>query len=660
MGERLDSEGYPRAEEVLRHLAAAAYAARLYPPASALPAQAAAAFTERANALAASAGPLRFVVEPHGFRVGEQELGTGQSQVVSLAESLYALQVGQLIIAPGVTQPETSAFVTIATADPAAVRQRGGMRAVLVQTGVAHLAVIEVSLRQTEEEGMLGLDLLTAPLDEIAAEIASAAGTWAETATNGQGSDMVAEAIGRLEQATREIAEERVSQAMMRLDEKTRMKVLGMSLKADQQGQRMQGMLDVIAKMKPAALARLLKLVAAQAGTEPNRIAGALELPPETLSMLAMLLAPTPSVEPDFGASPVVVAQQIADEMAKPEDPGEIERQVAVAAPQLAAGRALTTAVAISRTHPDADAVTAIAAALPDAARDGAFPVVREALRRLDELSADPAFSNEVIQARNALADPRILADVCAAPLTDADAAIAGEILHAAGPAGAEALLNQYIRAPESRRSLLRPVLRGLSEPVLGVAGKMLRTEDAAVAAAVLRTLPVLGDKRTVPVIAAALDNLDVQVRRAAISALAETPGPEAAQALSRAVNHWDPETQRWAIREIGRAKAVGALPVLTRALGDINVFERTHDTKKEIISALAQMESPEAVPALRRVAGRKLVFGKKNKELRFIAQRAVAHLQAQEAAAEQAARISTEAAPYGGGQYPTGGADSQ
>jgi hypothetical protein len=99
---------------------------------------------------------------------------------------------------------------------------------------------------------------------------------------------------------------------------------------------------------------------------------------------------------------------------------------------------------------------------------------------------------------------------------------------------------------------------------------------------------------------------------------------------------------------------------VLTRALGDINVFERTHDTKKEIISALAQMESPEAVPALRRVAGRKLVFGKKNKELRFIAQRAVAHLQAQEAAAEKAASVSTEAAPYGGGQYPTGGADSQ
>jgi HEAT repeat protein len=633
----LDSEGYPRAEEVLRLLSAAAYAARLYPPASALPAQAAADFTQTANVAAASAGPMRYIVEPHGFRMGDVALAAGQSQVLALAESLYALQVGQLIVAPGVTQPETTAFVTIAIADPAAVRQRGGMRAVLVQTGVSHLAVIELTLRQTEEEGLLGLDLLTAPLDDIASEAAKAAGTWAETASAGQGTDDVASAIGRLEQATREIAAERIAQALMRLDEQTRMRVLGWSLHADLQGQRMQGMLDVVAKMKPAALARLLKLVAVQAGTEPGRIAGALELPPETLSVLALLLAPTPSADPDFGAAPEVLASSIAEELAQPFDYSDIDRQISIASPELAAGRSLTTAVAVSRTHPDIDAIKAIAAALPQAATDGVFRVVREALRRLDELATAPALLREVQVARAALADPSVLAGVCAAPQTDADAAIAGEILHSAGPLGAEALLTYYVRAPEAKKSLLRPVLRNLSEPVLGVAGKMLRSEDAAVSSAILRALPILGDKRTVPVIAAALDNLDVQVRRSAVTALAETPGPEAGAALARAVNHWDPATQRWAIREIGRAKAVGALPQLVRALDDINV-QRTHDTKKEIIGALAQIGSPEGLPALKRAAGRKLVFGKKNKELRFIAQRAVAHLQqAQETAAEQA-----------------------
>ena len=70
------------------------------PPASALPAEAVARFTARANELTAS-GPLRFVVDPHGFRIGDTEIAAGQSQVVALAEALHALQVGQLVDRPG-------------------------------------------------------------------------------------------------------------------------------------------------------------------------------------------------------------------------------------------------------------------------------------------------------------------------------------------------------------------------------------------------------------------------------------------------------------------------------------------------------------------------------------------------------------------------------
>lgn len=655
----MDEVKYSRAEEVVRLLSAAAYTARLYPPTSALPAEAAAKFVERANALTGSVGPLRFVVDPRGFRIGEEDVAAGQSQVVAFAEALHSLQVGQLIIALGVTAPEAAAFVMIANADHAAVRQRGGMRAMLATAGVAHLAVIEVSLRQTEESGLLGLDLLTAPLDDIAGEIADAAQNWARTSQGGAGEDAVATAVGRLEAATQEIAAERISQAMMRLDEETRTKVLGFSLAADPSGARMEGMLGVIAKMKPAALARLLKLVAMQAGTDPSRIAGALKLPPETAHLLEMLLAPTPSADPDFGASTQVVAESIAAQMAEPSDPGELERQVAIASPQLASARALVTAVAVSRTHPDADAVKAIAGPLSAAASDGAFATVREALRRLDELGSDPALSSSVSAARQTLADPRVLADVVAAPLNDSDAAIAGEILHAAGAPGAEALLLYYIHANESSRSLLRPVMRGMSEQVLGVASKLLRGDDPATATAVLRALPALGDKRTVPVIAAALDNLDSGVRRAAVTALADTPGPEAEQALARAVNSWDPSTQRWAIAEIGRVHAVSTLPALIRALDDINVG-RTHDTKKQIISTLTEMGSADALPALKRVAGRRLVFGKKNKELRLIARRAVAHLtQAQEAAAAEAHSQTPPGQPGTPRPPHTGGVDS-
>lgn len=623
-----EGEGYPRAEEALRLLAAAVGAARLYPPASAMPREAAERFTERANVLAAQ-GPLRFTVDPHGFRVGEIDIASGQSQVVALAESLHAMQVGQLVIAPGITLAETMEFIVLGITDPSSVRRAGGPRAALAATGVTHIAVIELSLRASDEGGLYGLDLTTAPLDDIAAEVAAAAERRAQQAARGRAHDEMADVIGRLEAATREIAMERVAAAMMRLDEETRMKVLGMSLMADAEGTRMEGMLDAIARMKPAALARLLTLVAAQAGTNPGRIAGAMSLPPETAKLIGMLLAPTPSIDPDFGVSAPEQAANLANAMRLEEDTTELDRQVAVAAPALASGRALATAVAVSRTKLDADTVSAIGEVLPQAASDGSFSIVREALRRLDEIAHEPSLLDAVVAARGTLADPAVLADVCRAPETDADAAIAGEILQAAGPIGADALLDCYIRSNEPARSLLRPVLRSMSETVLGAARARLRHADTRTATAIVRILPSLGDKRVIPVIAGTLDtSLDEQVRFGAASALGAIPVPEATQALIKAILHREPETQRYVVRELGRIKAAPAVTALSRAFDDISGRAPTYETRKEIISALRAIGTPEAQKVLRRLSGRIAVFGRKSRELRDQARRAVEELE--------------------------------
>jgi hypothetical protein len=599
----------------------------LYPATSHLPDEAVERFRARAEEVSSSQGPLRYMVDSHGFRLGDAELAQGQSQVVGLAEALHAMQVGQLLIAPGITTEEIQAFITVTNTDPATVRREGGIRSVLATLQVTHMAVIEVTLRSSDEEGILGIDLVTAPLDEIAERTAEAALNWAAGASSGTATDTMAIAVGRLEDATREIAMERVSAALMQLDEPIRMQVLGAALTANTSGSRMEGMLAVIARMKPAALSRLLRLFASSQGTQPDRLVGAMQLPPETAKLLALYLAPTPSLEPDFGVPDTVRAQQMAREMATVEDDRHLAHQVATASPQLASGRALSTAIMISRTHPDDGSIRALGDTLPAAARTGAFSVVREGLRRLDELASIPGLSDSVRVARATLSDPAVLADVCALPTTDADAAIAGEILASAGAAGAEALLDCYIQSTEPTRSLLRPVVRGMSEGILGVARSRLRTEDGVVAVAILRVLPALGDKRVVPVLSAALDNLDVNVRTSAVTALADTPSPEARAALVKAANHADPQTQRFAIREIGRVRVAEAIPALSRALEDINPFARTHDTKKEIISAMLRIGSKDALPVLRRVAGQRILFGWKKKELRFLARRAVEHL---------------------------------
>jgi hypothetical protein len=623
----VEPEAYPRADETLRLLAVAAASARLYPPTSALPTEAVAKFTKRSNEVTGAQGPMRFAVNPDGFRIGDTEIALGNTQVAALAKALYALQVGQVVIAPGLTDPEAIAFVTIANAEPAAVRAVGGPRTVLGSAHVSHIAVVEVSLRASEEAGLAGMDLMTAPIEDIAGELGDAAEAWGRT--TGAGDDQMARAIGKLETATRDIAVERVALAMMRLDEATRARVLAFSLKSDANGRRMDGMLDVIAHMKPAALARLLMLVATQAGTDPNRIAAALPLPPQTAPRLRALLAPDHPRDSD--APPPPGARELASQMAVAEDPADIQRQLAVAAPQLAAGRALSTAVAVSRVHETDESVRAIAETLPEAAKSGAFANVREALRRLDELSSDPALTGEIGQARAMLSNPEVLADICSAVVNDADAAIAGEILQAAGPAGAEALLETYIRGNDAHRSLLRPALRAMSPAILGVARQRLRNEEPARAVVILSTLSALGDRRAVPVMMQAIYHLDEHVRFAAITALADTPEAEAANALVKALGHPEPETQRFAVREIGRVKAAPAVYQLTRALEDLNILQRTYEMKKEVIHALEQIATPEAQHALRRTADRKIAWGRRSRELRSLARRALEDIEADE-----------------------------
>lgn len=620
-----ESEAFPRAEETLRLLAVAAGAARLYPPSSNLPAEAVSKFTQRCNEITQQQGPFRFTVDPNGFRIGDAAVGSANSQVVVLARALHALQVGHLVIVPELTEPEVAAFIAIANSDPSAVRAVGGVRVVMSSAQVSHIAVVEVSLRASEEIGLAGMDLMNTPPDEIARELVEAAERWAKS--TGAGEDEMEQALGKLEAATRDLAVERVANAMMRLSEQERVKVLAYALKADSNGRRMNGALGVVARLKPAALARLLVLVATTAGTDPNRLAAVLPLPQDTAEQLRPLLARQSADTAEVADAPS--AADVADAMTEASDPGDIQRQIALAAPSLASGRALSATVAVSRAHPNEESVRAIADALPQAARDGAFPNVREALRRLDELNAKLELTGEIENAVASLANHEVLGAVCRAVRTEADAAIAGEILHVAGPAGAEALLETYVQGEEIQRSLLRPALRAMSEPILGVARSKLRTEEPWRARAILSTLAALGDRRAVPVISEALTHLDEQVRFAAITALADTPAEDAANALIRALGHPEPETQRFAVREIGRVRAAPAVHQLTRALEDLNVLQRTYETKKEVIRALELIGTPEAQRALKRTADRTFVLGRKSRELRTLARNALKSLSA-------------------------------
>jgi len=618
------------AEDLLRLLAAAINAVRLYPAASPLRTDAITRFTRGAAAITAAHGPMQYKVDRGRFILADTSVGEGLPQIAALAETLHALQVGQLIIAPGLAEVEVARFVDVVGSDAHTVRASGGVRAALLNAEVANIAVVEVSLRASSEEGLLGLDLTTAAPEDIARELQGAVEGWAESAAGGADpADLIEEAIERLEPAARDLAMRRCAEALLLLDEATRLSMLSSAMPDTPAGPQMDGMLEVVAHMPPAALARLLRLTADRQGADTDSVIGSIEFPPELAAELAKMLKPSPQTEAERGVPAEADVDGIAHDVAAADeqDIAHIGSLVSATTARSSAARGLTTTVQMANDRPTEDSVKAVTEALKPAVRHSALDELAAAAALLRTLSQDPGLSSAIQGARVSLNDSALL-ETCAKRLSEDPAmSSARSLLQEAGSAGAEALVGVYLSASELQRANLLPAANGMIENVAPVASRILRSGDAASAATVLRLLGSMGSRRLAPTIAAGLEHLDSRVREAAVTAIAESPGAESTQLLLKALAHWDPETRRIAAREIGRTGNLDAVPALIKIVAEISLFERNYELKKEVLKSLELLRSPQAVPVLKRLANRSLVIGKKNRELRYLAKRVLESL---------------------------------
>ena len=631
-----------RAEDLLRLLSAAATAVRLYPASSPLREQPIERFAEAARNATSARGPIQYRVDRKRFIVEETAIGESVPQVAALAETLHALQVGQLIVAPDVTATETARFLEIIGGDAKATRASGGARNALLDNGVRNIAVVEVTLRTSTEPGILGLDLTTAPLDDLAREITAAVAAWASDASEGRvATDAVGIAIDRLEPAARDLAMQRCAEALLYLDEDVRTRILSAALSKDGDGNRMQGMLDIIAHMPPSALARLLRLTAERAGRDDDAILGIVDFPPEIAAELAALLRPAAQSEHDRGIPPEADVSGIVEEVAgaDEEDFEHIAALVAATTTNSAAVRALTTTVAVAREHKTPEAVRAIAEAVPAAVAAGAFDEVADAAGLLTDLAAEPELGGAVQAARQVLIAPELLRE-CVRRLMEAPESPGPRtLLEAVGTAGAEAFLAGYVEASQVQRADLVPAAGLMATSIAPVAGRILRSGDPDAAIAVVDLLGRVHVRRLLPTMAIALEHLDGHVREAAVVAIAEDRWPESLEVLEQALTHWDPGVRRCAAREIGRAGATDAVPALLKVVGTSGLIERNYELKKEALKSLEALHSPQARPTLERLARRTVVFGKKKKELRYLARVALESLDAPVATNDQGAQ---------------------
>lgn len=619
-----------RAEEIVRALASASAAVRLYPPTSDIPAQTIERVVRVSEAVTvASRGPVRFVIEPKAFRLGDQLIGEGQSQVAGLAETLYAHQIGQLIVAPGLTTEEANAFVRCVGSDPSAVREEGGLRAVIVKAGVSHLAVIEMTLRTATEEGLAGLDLTSAPLDAIGPAVVRAAAAWARSASAGEGRDEVAEVVGGLESAARELASERVAQALLQLDEQTRAAVLAAAVRPDASGKPMEGALAVIAGMRPATLARLMTLAATRTGSDPSSIMGKLELGPDAMRALQLLLRPSPKTEDESGVPGQVDAPALAHEAIAESDEDEAAMATTLLTrdPSREAVRALATTLCLVDRGATPEAVDAIGDALPGALAAGAYSLIRTALAQIATLADRADLEDAVGRARRALTQPQPLVDGLLT-LDGADQARdAAAVLSVAGVPGAEAAVRAWIDAPEPRRRYIEVAGRAMPEQFIAAAGRAIRDAEPSTACDLVSLLGRLGDRRAVSVLSPALDHYSPDVRAAAIASLALVDTDDAWAAIGSTLTHPEEATALAAlavIRASGRRRAV---PAMLAVLQLRTPGTRNQALKREIIEDVRRMNAAEAIPVLKQIASRRMALRRGPRELRDAARRAVADL---------------------------------
>ncbi len=619
-----------RTDEIVRALAAAAAAIRLYPPTSEIPAQTIERFVRVSEAVTQSAGgPVRFLVDPKRFRLGDAAVAEGQAQVTGLAETLYAHQVGQLIVAPGVTADETNSFLRCAVSDVAAVREEGGLRRVMVSAGVTHLAVIELTLRASTEEGLAGLDLTTTPLEAIGRAVKLSAAEWARTAAAGDGRDELGEVIGAMESAARSLASERVVAALMQLDELTRGAVVAAAIRQDASGRSMDGMLSVISNMNPAMLARLLTLVASRSTGDPHSIMAKLTLPPEALRALELLLRPSPRSEADCGVPATTDPPALAQDAAETDEDEEALRDSMASLDRRSqAPRALKTTQRLLEQSPDQDTLDALGEALAKAVAVGAFGPARSALDVIEELEGRPGLHDAAVRARQSLGRGESLVQGCLA-LSAEGVGDAASVLGPAGVSGAEAFVDAWLLARDEHRRVLEQLGRMLPEQVIMASARRMRAADPADACELAAMLPRLGDRRAVSPLSQALDNSVPEVRAAAIAALAALDTEDSWAAIVSTLTHPDQSTARRALAAIRTAGKRSAVPAMLAVLRLHASGTRTHELKREIINDLQRMHATEGLPDLRRMASRRLVFGRKSRELRDAARRAVGELQA-------------------------------
>ena len=625
-------------EPIVRGLTAAAKALRLYPPTSPIPRQAVESAVAHLAAFLAAEPVLPLKVVRDGLAWGGATVAPGAPGATELADSLRDHGVAEVDFLPGVTADEMLSFLVAVIEKPEALRERGGLAAVMVAAGIESVRTAEVSLTvidplaaaTTDEEADEFLRELAGDPERISAWLAVA--TRNDPATLSASLADLARASGDQSLSSLVMS---LSKSFGTLDSEARDAIVGVSLD-DGPARDLLG--RVFAGVGTADLAKTLcggmygrNMLSMSSALSRLPIADRMnevlaqvkEILPEIghgskeLDFLEHMLEVRNRSTPETSLADAQPLYRQAAELASV-DVGQIAGARAGVARET--GRADDSAVATMLTLLDQqqdfglycrtlDALAGMVPALVERARlDLAARVISElGARESRSVQPWPELTEKLRGAIGEATSRRTMKALVAAAASDpANITLAREIMQRAWDTATNDFVEEALaHKPDGLEVAEHVVGRRLIDMLAAAAP---RAQWFQVAPLVSR-LVVANDLRSQQAIETLLKRSDDASRREVAAGLASADGPAALRHLGTLMRDSSAEVALVAIRFVGRSTTPGAAALLKARLDGLDADGKDFSVVREIIGALARTPDAGADEVLQHLAARRALI---------------------------------------------------
>lgn len=624
-------------EAVVRGIASAGKALKLYPPTSPIPRQSVDSATAALTAFLGAHPVLSLTVARQGFGWCGQELGIGMVGVSDLADALRDHGVAEIDFMPGASSTDLMSFLDMVSKDPKAVREAGGFAALLSAAGIESVRAVDVALTVLDLSALPEDGVDDAFLQELATDAEKLA-AWMAAATAG---DPRVFGEGLIEIANSAGADglarmlEALATAFMRQTSDSRDVLLGLSFSEGPLREITGGMFGNLADTQLAESladglfgANMLSLSNALTGLPLESRLAEVKAQVQAmlkngghadkeLTFLEHMVEVRRQPDPELSlvdAEPLY--RKVAQASAIPAEEVAKLRAETTGARSAADRAGVSTMLALLDQQRDFDlycrGLNGLAAMVPRLIQDGEIDIAHRVLNELTMREARavqpwPELTDQLRAAISTAVSQHAMAALLRAVTSDPSTLTAArEIARVAGDAAGPAIIAEAIT---NQGEGLKAAEDIFGRRVIDLLAAQLPHAQWFQIAPVIARLVSETDPRAQQAVMAAAQRTDEQSRREVAAGLAQGSSPWSARMLAELTTDSSTEVAIAAVRALGKTSAPGVAGHLGLRLERLDIDNKDFLLCREMIEALARTVDPDADRVLERLAGRKAII---------------------------------------------------